>query len=269
MKNVVKFLSLALVAGTMLVSCGEKYTITAEPNDATMGTVTGGGEYDKDATVTLTATPNAGYVFKQWQDGNTQNPRTITVTADATYTATFESLANAEPSVKVTFGSDIWTAGKNMGFYLADKKMFLLAAFKDANAQEYPYFFMQGTCEKGNYSATFDTTQFSLSDQIVMFDYYKETSLTNSGATYGDWWGESVNMNILAFDANSMKISYTANGKLFSALQAYVSNYEGYTGYTNAERVNFTVNATNIQLELPPTKAFPTNNRKGELHIVK
>ena len=54
-----------------------------------MGTVTGGGTYNGGATATLTATPNTGYHFVQWQDGNTQNPRTITVTGDATYTAAF------------------------------------------------------------------------------------------------------------------------------------------------------------------------------------
>ncbi len=66
-----------------------QYTITAASANPVMGTVTGGGTYNGGATATLTATPNPGYHFVQWQDGNTQNPRTITVTGDATYTATF------------------------------------------------------------------------------------------------------------------------------------------------------------------------------------
>ncbi len=65
------------------------HTITATSADPAMGTVTGGGTYNGGATATLTATPNTGYHFVQWQDGNTQNPRTITVTGDATYTAAF------------------------------------------------------------------------------------------------------------------------------------------------------------------------------------
>lgn len=65
------------------------HTITATSADPAMGTVTGGGTYNGGATATLTATPNTGYHFVQWQDGNTQNPRTITVTGDATYSATF------------------------------------------------------------------------------------------------------------------------------------------------------------------------------------
>lgn len=38
----------------------------------------------------LTAIPDTGYKFKQWSDGNTDNPRAITVTGNATYTAEFE-----------------------------------------------------------------------------------------------------------------------------------------------------------------------------------
>ncbi|MBR3724305.1 MAG: leucine-rich repeat domain-containing protein [Bacteroidales bacterium] len=72
------------------------YIITATSANPTMGTVSGGGRYATGATATLTATPNMGYHFVQWQDGNTQNPRTITVTGDATYTATFA--ADAAPA---------------------------------------------------------------------------------------------------------------------------------------------------------------------------
>ena len=65
------------------------FTITALPNNANMGSVTGGGNYAENATATLTATANDGYAFAQWQDGNTDNPRSITVTEDAFYIATF------------------------------------------------------------------------------------------------------------------------------------------------------------------------------------
>ena len=60
-------------------------TLTAEN-----GTVTGAGIYPQDTKVTLTATANEGYHFVKWSDGDTDNPRTITVTADVTLTAIFE-----------------------------------------------------------------------------------------------------------------------------------------------------------------------------------
>ncbi len=68
------------------------YTITAKSNNTSYGTVSGSGEYNVNTTATLTATPKSGYKFVQWNDGSTQNPRTITVTGDKTYTATFEGV---------------------------------------------------------------------------------------------------------------------------------------------------------------------------------
>ena len=40
-------------------------------------------------TVTISATPNVGYHFVQWNDGNTDNPRTLVLTQDITLTAEF------------------------------------------------------------------------------------------------------------------------------------------------------------------------------------
>ena len=37
----------------------------------------------------MTATPNEGYEFTGWNDGNTENPRTVTVTSDTAFTAIF------------------------------------------------------------------------------------------------------------------------------------------------------------------------------------
>lgn len=63
-----------------------KLTVTA----GTGGTVSGGGTYNYNASATLKATANSGYHFVKWSDGNTSATRTVTVTKDVTYTATFE-----------------------------------------------------------------------------------------------------------------------------------------------------------------------------------
>ena len=72
-----------------LVQSQTKYTITTVAEN---GVVTGGGVYVEDEYVTLTATANEGYKFTQWSDGNTENPRTVTATADVTYTAEFTAI---------------------------------------------------------------------------------------------------------------------------------------------------------------------------------
>ena len=64
-------------------------TITVLSANETMGTVTGGGNYPDGSKVTITATPNTGYHFVEWQDGVTTATREITVSGDATYSATF------------------------------------------------------------------------------------------------------------------------------------------------------------------------------------
>ncbi|MBO7200217.1 MAG: T9SS type A sorting domain-containing protein, partial [Bacteroidales bacterium] len=66
------------------------YTVTVISANDSMGTVSGGGTYEAGSQVTITATAAEGCRFVSWNDGNTDNPRTITVTEDATYIATFE-----------------------------------------------------------------------------------------------------------------------------------------------------------------------------------
>ena len=70
----------------------EMYTITVTSNNESWGTVTGGGTFANGATTVIKATANSGYRFVSWQDGDTNAERTIVVTGDATYTATFASV---------------------------------------------------------------------------------------------------------------------------------------------------------------------------------
>ena len=64
-------------------------TVTVSSNNDNWGIVTGGGVFVIGFVDTLTATPNYGYHFTSWSDGDTTNPRTIIVDTDVTYTASF------------------------------------------------------------------------------------------------------------------------------------------------------------------------------------
>ena len=64
------------------------YWVTLQANNDQWGEVTGAGLYAQEATIT--ATPNDGYTFMRWSDGNTDNPRTIQVISDTTLTAEFD-----------------------------------------------------------------------------------------------------------------------------------------------------------------------------------
>ena len=70
--------------------------------NGTYGTVTGGGQYELNTQVTLTATPATGYVFECWLDayGNTiaySNTYTFAVKESTSFTAVFSPLPTATP----------------------------------------------------------------------------------------------------------------------------------------------------------------------------
>lgn len=67
-----------------------RFYVNAAADDAAHGYVTGSGRYYYGDIATLTATPNSGYCFMQWNDGDTNNPRNITVTSDTVLTALFQ-----------------------------------------------------------------------------------------------------------------------------------------------------------------------------------
>ena len=65
------------------------YSLRVE-NSTTGGTVAASDSilFD-DEIATLTATPNEGYHFENWNDGNTENPRSITINNNFVFSATF------------------------------------------------------------------------------------------------------------------------------------------------------------------------------------
>lgn len=66
-----------------------QYTVTVSYDD-TMGTVSGQGTYQEGSVIELTATPNQGYNFIEWSDGNIEKVRQLAVTSDVQLTALFE-----------------------------------------------------------------------------------------------------------------------------------------------------------------------------------
>ena len=65
------------------------FTITANVNNDAFGGV---AIENNCSTATLTATANACYQFVGWNDGNTENPRLVTLSSDTTLTANFEEI---------------------------------------------------------------------------------------------------------------------------------------------------------------------------------
>ena len=94
-----RFLYLLPLVSFALASCSKEVETPAPPPTPTYklsfsaeegGTVsTEGGTYNQGSKITVTATPDGQYLFKEWSDGSTVNPREITVNSDLTLKATF------------------------------------------------------------------------------------------------------------------------------------------------------------------------------------
>ena len=148
-----------------------QYTITATSNNTAWGTVSGGGTYNEGATATLTATAATGYRFVQWQDGNTQNPRTVTVTGNATYTATFEAIPPTQYTLTVVSNNTAWGTVSGGGTYNEGATATLTATaatgyrfvqWQDGNTQNPRTVTVTGNA---TYTATFEAippTQYTL-----------------------------------------------------------------------------------------------------------
>ena len=88
------------------------YNVVATANDITFGSVA----VESDcSTATLTATANPCYEFVSWNDGNTDNPRTINLVSDTSFTALFEEIEfNTELSATICQGQVYTDNGFNV-----------------------------------------------------------------------------------------------------------------------------------------------------------
>lgn len=106
------FASFVLMCGACLKPL-DIYTLTVTSDDESRGTVSGGGQYLDGATVTLTATPNEGYVLWKWSDGDTSRSRIVAVSGNANYIAYFKvkTVSNPYAHLKLsdyqTFGNPV------------------------------------------------------------------------------------------------------------------------------------------------------------------
>jgi len=91
----------------------QTYTIAVSTSSAEQGSVTGGGSFERGSLVTISATPNDGYQFVEWQLNGQQISTTASYTFTAndnhTFTAVFQERPQA-PDIK-TYSINVSTAG--------------------------------------------------------------------------------------------------------------------------------------------------------------
>lgn len=138
-----------------------QYTITVNATQG--GTGSGGGTYYQGEQATLTATANSGYAFAGWQlNGSTvstDNPYTITVNGNATYTAVFEALAQHNITVTQATGGTI--SASSATAYMGD--VITLTATPETG-----YFFAEWIVrDANNQTVTVTNNQFTMPNSNV------------------------------------------------------------------------------------------------------
>ena len=96
-----------------------------------------------NSVITLNAIANNGYRFVHWQDGNTENPRTITVTGNATYIAYFEanpitsyytiSVLSSDLNMGSAAGSGVYAAGSTATISATANEGYHFVQWQDGN----------------------------------------------------------------------------------------------------------------------------------------
>lgn len=160
-----------------------QFEISTTANPEHGGTVSGGGIYDYGTTAVLTATPNMYFEFLCWSDGAVSNPRSVTVTQNATYTALFHQNGTPEYSITVTSNNPYLGDVTGGGIYL-EGDIIEISAIPNAGA-------LFSSWDDGNIDnprsviVTQDATYTAVFEQIPLYTIVVESSNPEMGSTFG------------------------------------------------------------------------------------
>ena len=159
----------------IFVEEGSIYNVTAISSNSSMGTVTGGGPYATGETAVLTVLPYDGYHFTYWNDGNTDNPRSVLVNSDITLVANFEmdfapvfhiTAISADDAMGTVMGSGDYSQGVTVVLNAIPNEGFSFARWQDNN-----------TDNPRSFTATGDATYIAFFENISTqgIDVVKDT----------------------------------------------------------------------------------------------
>ena len=227
----------------------DQHTITLKTNDSNMGTVSGGGTFDYNSQQTITATPEEHYHFVQWNDGNTDASRTITVTDDAqqnTYTATF---AIDQHTIALNVNNSNMGTVTGSGTFDYNSQQVITATpntgcdfigwsdgVKDATRQ----ITVTDDAQQNTYTANFIQARAILTDGTLTFYYdgidHDGTAYPlNTGADRPGWHEKNSDITTVVFDASFASMRPTSCAFWFDECV----NLSSITGieYLNTEQV--------------------------------
>jgi hypothetical protein len=199
------------------------YTVTALSSNSVMGTVSGGSVYEENSIATLTATANIGYRFVEWNDGNTNNPRQLTVTCDTVFIATFEISSANQFTVTVLSSNSSMGSVSGGGVYTANSIATLVATPFSG------YRFVQwndgNTDNPRTVTVTYDIS-FTATFGANSANYYTVTAISNNntmGSVSGGGLHEENSTATLTATANTNYAfeNWTSNGVVLSTVNPF------------------------------------------------
>ena len=101
MRNRIKYIFLILTIPLRLAAADYTVSVTTNACSNTQTYTIPEGEQ-----LVLRVHPIAGYTFSQWSDGNTDNPRIVTITSDVVYSAEFVAMSPMPTTYDVTVYAD-------------------------------------------------------------------------------------------------------------------------------------------------------------------
>ena len=230
-KNIFRLLCVTLLAGMTFASCERenitvgKYTVTVNSANEQMGKAYGGGQYESGATVRIWGTPEVGYQFDRWNDGNTDNPRNITVGGDVTYTAYFKAIGS-DPD---TTGGGGETPGQFTATVIVDGTPYNGIALVSMGQSDNLFNLAVYIGESGPVFVTYilpRTGSQTISDGIQSFFYESESdfvetaqgsippylTVPSAGCTY--------DVSVTALDITAQTVTMTASGTMLDIAAA-------------------------------------------------
>ena len=179
--------------------------LTVNSNNDDYGTVSGSGDYAFGDEATITATATGNYYFTSWSDGNTENPRTVVVNSDTTFTANFTlkpylTVNTNNTSYGTVTGSGYYMPGDEVTITATPKFGFEFVEWNDGNTDN-PRIITMGNADV-TYTATFEVIPMVIAGTENGYDYVDlglsvKWATCNVGATspeeYGNYyaWGET------------------------------------------------------------------------------
>ena len=151
-----------------------QYTITVVANDTLLGIVTGSGTYPSGTTIDIEARPYSGAVFTSWDDGNTDNPRSVTVTQDMTFMAIFTEVETylitvrpENPLQGSTYGSGQYQLNQEVSIGAVPRPGYYFSGWQDGDMNNPRTIIVTGAAE---YIASFSQDPVETYTVTVYYD---------------------------------------------------------------------------------------------------